>query len=171
MSDDKHEIVVGNRIRGKNSELVAVVVKVLDAGYLMVHEEEFDMDLNIHHSEVVIDALNPVDFFRIGPAKKSDQAAKKSPTSMRVDLHLEKIPDRLKGPHIPALESQQYYLKERLATALREGVSQITIIHGKGSGILHKKCLALLKSYPQCRQVKILKVALEAAHGIEVSLK
>jgi len=97
MANEKHGIVVGNRIRGKNSELVGVVVKVLDAGYLMVHEEEFDMDLNIHHSEVVVDELNPIDFIRISPKKEMDQYSKKKSKSLRIDLHLEKIPDRLKG--------------------------------------------------------------------------
>jgi len=171
MSDDKHRIVAGNRVRGKNSALVGTVVKVLDAGYLMIHEDEFDMDLNLHHSEVVVDALNPMDLKTFMPKKEVDRSESKRTQNLRIDLHLEKIPARFKGPHIPALESQKQYLQERLSMALREGISQLTIIHGKGAGTLHKTCLSLINGYPQCRQIKVLKVALESAHGIEVSFK
>jgi|GEM_PF-2093044 len=171
MADDKHQISEGDRVRGKNSELVGIVVKVLDAGYLMVHEEEFDMDLNVHQSEVVFDELNPIDFYRVVPKKDKGAPSAKRPQELRIDLHLEKIPTRLKGPQIPALESQLQYLQERMAQALQQGCSQLIIIHGKGSGILHQRCMRQLKSYPQCRELKILKVALEAPHGINVRLK
>lgn len=171
MAENKYSFKVGDRVRGKNTELVAVVVKILDAGYLMVHEEEFDMDLNILCSEVVLDQLNPLEIKNSSPIKTDKRHAPIKVTQIRIDLHYEKLPARFKSANSSPLEAQLDYLKERLAVALRESHKVITLIHGKGAGTLHKACLNLLKTYPQCRDLKVLKVALEPPHGIEIVLK
>lgn len=177
MADEKHSFEVGDEVRGKNSQLIGVVLKILDAGYLMIRESEFDMEMNVHASEVIKTTMDPLSI------KHSPKSRKQSPlnlnlnlnlkkaAALRVDLHWEKLPKHNKNAYAAPIEAQIAWCREQLAKALREGIKEVTIIHGKGSGALHKRVMALLKTYPQIKEVEVIKAALEEAHGVKVRLR
>lgn len=182
MADEKHSFEVGDEVRGKNTELIGVILKVLDAGYLMIRESEFDMEMNVHSSEVVLTTLSPLSLKKTGIPKdtksegaglRPDRGSGKSGkgAALRVDLHWEKLPKHNRHAYPTPIEAQIAWCREQLAKALQQGVREVTIIHGKGSGALHKKVMALLKTYPQIREMEVLKVALEEAHGVKVRLR
>lgn len=180
MADGAHFFEVGDEVRGKNTELIGVVLKVLDEGWLMIRECEFDMEMNVHSSEVVRTTLSPLSLKKTGIPKdtaKSGGARERGSersgkgAALRIDLHWEKLPKHNKNAYPTPAEAQIAWCGEQLARALREGVKEVTIIHGKGSGALHKKVMALLKTYPQIKAIEVLKVALEEAHGVIVRLR
>ncbi|HCS20869.1 MAG TPA: hypothetical protein DIW47_09990 [Bacteroidetes bacterium] len=184
MADEKHSFEVGDEVRGKNTELIGVVLKVLDAGYLMIRESEFDMEMNVHSSELVKTTLNPLSLKKTGkpketksggaglrPERGSGRGKKGLGAALRIDLHWEKLPKHNRHAYSTPSEAQIAWCGEQLARALREGIKEVTIIHGKGSGALHKKVMSLLKTYPQIKEMEILKVALEEAHGVRVRLQ
>ncbi len=185
MADEKHSFEVGDEVRGKNSQLIGVVLKVLDAGYLMIRESEFDMEMNVHSSELVITTLSPLSLKKTGTPKDKSGGAGLRPERgsgrgngkkglgavLRVDLHWEKLPKHNRNAYSTPSEAQIAWCKEQLAKSLREGVKEVIIIHGKGSGALHKSVMALLKTYPQIKEVEVIKAALEEAHGVKVRLR
>lgn len=177
MADGAHSFEVGDEVRGKNTELIGVVLKVLDAGYLMIRESEFDMEMNVHSSEVIKTTMDPLSI------KNSPKSRNQSPlnlnlnlnlkkgAALRIDLHWEKLPKHNQHAYPTPSEAQIAWCQEQLAKALQQGVREVTIIHGKGSGALHKKVMTLLKTYPQIKEVEVLKAALEDAHGVRVRLR
>lgn len=169
MDDPKHDYQVGDAIRGKDTELRGRVLKILDAGYLMILETVFDMEMNIHISEIVKDNLNP-NLIRSGAAPKEITKPTSRLQSVRIDLHLEKLPHSYKNMR-HALEAQLLFLRDKIAIYLNQGLKEITIIHGKGSGTLHQKIKRLLKDYPQIKEIHELKVALDKPHGIQIKMK
>ncbi|MHB1277668.1 MAG: Smr/MutS family protein [Bacteroidia bacterium] len=189
MADEKHSFEVGDEVRGKNSQLIGVILKILDAGYLMIRESEFDMEMNVHSSEVVKTTLSPLGLKKTGIPKDTDKTGsggaglrpergsgrgsgkKGLGAALRVDLHWEKLPKRNRNAYSSPIEAQIAWCREQLARGLREGVKEVTIIHGKGSGALHKRVMALLKTYAQIKEVEVLKAALEDAHGVKVRLR
>lgn len=166
MTDFKHPFQIGDQVRGKDTELVGVVIKILDAGYLMIRESEYDMDMNVHCSEVVPNQLNPLELRGIPDKYKKEEKAIISSKSKQVDLHWEKLSQRNKQGYATPMEAQLAYFQLHLNKAKHEGVKELTIIHGKGSGTLHKRILALVRNASQVKGIEILKSALEPPHGI-----
>ena len=161
-----YEFQAGDPVRGKDSELRGVVLKVLDKGWLMVRETEFDMEVNVHSDEVVLSSM-PTDKLSYPLAPKEEQPSRKV-KSQHIDLHLESIPVSIRKRHTHPAEAQLEFLRKCLHTCLQQGCSQLEIIHGKGSGNLHKRILELLRNHAQVRYVEPLKAALEKPHGIRV---
>ncbi|MBI1221774.1 MAG: hypothetical protein GC180_04140 [Bacteroidetes bacterium] len=168
MTEPGHDFQIGDPIRAKDSDLKGRVIKILDAGYLMILDLEFDMELNLHHSEIVKDELDPSRIISHNSPK--DSIAKNIPRSLCVDLHQEKLPSTYRNT-MPVLQGQLDYSQDRLLYCLHSGCKEVLFIHGKGSGALHQRLLNLLKGFPQIQSIEIQKVAFEKPHGIRVLFK
>jgi len=69
-----------------------------------------------------------------------------------IDLHIEKLnPNLVYSPAQGILQYQINALEKYLNQVEVQGVSYITIIHGKGAGILKKEVLHLLKFRPKVK--------------------
>lgn len=77
---------------------------------------------------------------------------------IRIDLHMEAIPEEFKRPHIPHLDSQMNYLKFRL-NAMRKMTTNtnllVEIVCGKGQGILIKEVIRYLDHVPWVKIVNV----------------
>lgn len=154
----------GDEVRGKDSTLKAKVLKVLDRGYLMVYEQEFGMEMNVHESELVL-----VQRFDPGFAQQKADIAKPKNLKKRIDLHASKLPSNYR--YRPLLQAQCDYAAYQLAIASQESYIQLEIVHGKGQGVLHKKLVQLCQSHPAVKSIKIQKAALELPHAIVIHFR
>ncbi|MDX5321163.1 MAG: Smr/MutS family protein [Bacteroidota bacterium] len=166
MKDPAHTFQPGDRICGKDTELKGLVLKVLDEGWLMILETEFDMEMNIHSKEVVPVAFDEKTSIRT-PPKESPSSPGSRIQSIRVDLHWEKIPARFKGSGIP-LQSQLDYSRYMLSDCIQKGIKSCLLIHGKGEGILHQELLRLCKGFSGIKALTPKKVAFEKPHALEI---
>lgn len=153
---------IGDEVRGKDSLIKGKVLKILDAGYLMILESEFEMEMNIHESEVI--KAEPIQFTTNKVVK--DSVKPKKTGSTRLDLHFEKLPQNYRNEGV--LFGQLSFCDYHLAKAIQSGITSMEIIHGKGSGKLHQEILKRIKSNPGVKSYKIQKAALELPHAILV---
>ncbi len=74
---------------------------------------------------------------------------------MEIDLHLTK--DIINSPYFDpknALSIQISILEKELDNAILKNITEMTIIHGIGEGILKKEVIKVLKNYPLVSEIK-----------------
>ena len=71
-----------------------------------------------------------------------------------IDLHIEVLnPSLLHAEPAQILAHQRTKLKEYLRAAIERHKRSVTVIHGKGEGVLRSEVLQLLKDFPEARGV------------------
>ncbi len=157
---------VGDKVSGLESDLRGTVVKILDAGYLMIHVEEYDMEVNLHEDELVKSDMQATKIS--SPKPKSEDITHHNQMTTTLDLHLGK---NKSGSQQHPLELQLNKLRSFLSLSVQNRVARITVIHGKGKGRLHQACLQFLRSDKRVKKLEILRAALHEPHGIIVYLR
>jgi DNA mismatch repair protein MutS2 len=159
----------GDEVRGKDTAIRGKVLKVLDEKWLMVLETEHNMEINLPAEELVKVEITGFDNVWQAPLQDLKPAKRKSRSYLVLDIHWEKIPSGYKNHLSAPLSVQLEYLDRQIAAALQEGYAGVRIIHGKGSGVLRKEVISLLRSKTYIKGLKTIKAALEPAHGTEIS--
>jgi len=72
-----------------------------------------------------------------------------------IDLHIEVLnPKLLHAEPAQILAHQRARLKEYVRTAIDRHKKYVTIIHGKGEGVLRSEVLDLLKDFPEVKRIE-----------------
>ncbi len=106
--------------------------------------KEFQVQIGIMKMKVQIDDLELID--------RPKQIEKKPMATVRGSNHHVKPELDLRGERF---EDAMLRVEKYLDDALLAGYSQVSIIHGKGTGALRKGVLQLLKSHPQVKNSKM----------------
>ncbi|HLF64888.1 MAG TPA: Smr/MutS family protein [Saprospiraceae bacterium] len=111
-----------------------------DLTLLPEEEDDFDLEaLGVHTKPI---PKNPFDF----------------PDT--IDLHIEELnPKLIDAEPALILAHQRSRLKDFLSAAIHHHKSQVTIIHGKGEGVLRSDVLTVLKEFSEIRTIE------EEGHG------
>ncbi len=140
---------VGDKVCCKNSSLKGEVVKLLDSRHVVIFDDEtgMEMDYSIHTLILVEASYNELTA-KI-PVKKEIPTGT-VPKHITIDLHTEKLPKNYRST--PVLQGQLDYLDYKLAMAIQQGVRTVTVVHGKGNGVLKNEVTKRVRSIPQVKR-------------------
>lgn len=139
---------IGDKVACTNSSLRGVVVKILDKKNVLLRDDDSGMELDYPTKTLVlIEAGHQQHTAKQAPTKDAPNTAKNTLTT--VDLHTEKLPSAYKTT--PALQGQLDYFDYKMALAIQQGIKKITIIHGRGSGVLGREVIKRLRSLPSVK--------------------
>ncbi|MFX3625804.1 MAG: Smr/MutS family protein [bacterium] len=142
---------MGDKVCCTNTSVKGIVVRLLDSRHVVLLDEETDMEIDypIHtltlveasHKELTNKAPTDKEEIKLTPQKNTS-----------IDLHTEKLPKSYRTS--TPLKGQLEYLDYKLALAISQGAKQLTIIHGKGNGILRNEVTKRLRKMPQIKSFK-----------------
>lgn len=123
------------------------IIHVLDNDCYLVFVEDADMEVPLHKSELYVTKTEVIlgmgEVFNIDEKVSSNHKKRNSSVEI-IDLHIERIPiDFKRNRH--DLEAQMAYLEHYLQYAVNQKKAGITIIHGKGNGVLKSKLTKFLR--------------------------
>ncbi len=140
---------VGDKVCCTNTSVRGVILKILDSRHVMLLDEETDMEIDYSiHTLILVEASHK-ELTAKNPINKEEVTRIPSTKNLSIDLHTEKLPKNYRTT--PPLHGQLDYLDYKLALAISQGTKQLTIIHGKGSGILRNEVTKRLRQLPQVK--------------------
>lgn len=145
---------IGDKVCCVNSPLRGTVVKILDSRHVVLHDDDTGMEIDYPiHTLILVEASHKELSAKQPIAKEEPIASKKTKvTNLAIDLHTEKLPRNYKTS--PPLYGQLDYLDYKLALAISQGAKQVTIVHGKGSGVLRNEVMKRLRILPQIKSIE-----------------
>lgn len=139
---------VGDKVCCTNTSVRGVILKILDSRHVMLLDEETDMEIDYSIHTLILVQASHADLTAKAPTSK--EVVKISPAkNLSIDLHTEKLPKNYRTS--PPLQGQLDYLDYKLALAISQKAKQLTIIHGKGSGVLRNEVIKRLRQLPQVK--------------------
>lgn len=139
---------VGDKVCCINTSVRGVIIKILDSRHVMLLDEETDMEIDYSiHTLILVEASHK-ELTAKAPTNK-EEVKSSSTKNISIDLHTEKLPKNYRTT--PPLHGQLDYLDYKLALAITQKVKQLTIIHGKGTGVLRNEVIKRLRQLPQVK--------------------
>ncbi len=142
---------VGDIVCCKNSSLRGAVVKLLDSRHVMLLEDETGMEIDYPIHTLILVEASYTELTATNPISKEIPTTI-APKNISIDLHTEKLPQNYRTT--PPLYGQLDFLDYKLALAIQQGVKQVTIIHGIGSGVLKNEVMKRLRAFPQVKSIE-----------------
>lgn len=140
---------VGDIVCCTNTSVKGKVLKILDSRHVMLLDDETEMEIDYPIHTLVLVEASHIDLTAKAAPNKEDLPSKPSKRNTIIDLHTEKLPKNYRTS--PPLHGQLDYLDYQLALAISQKTKQLTIIHGKGSGILRNAVIKRLRSLSQVK--------------------
>lgn len=139
---------VGDKVCCTNTSVRGVVLKILDSRHVMLLDDETDMEIDYSIHTLILVEASYKELTAKMPTNK-DEVRTSSVKNISIDLHTEKLPKNYRT--IPPLHGQLDYLDYKLALAISQKTKQLTIIHGRGTGVLRNEVIKRLRQLPQVK--------------------
>lgn len=137
-----HNFQKGDRVRGKDHPLRGIVTAILNDGRMMVLDEESEMELPEDPKAWVKEEILETPSLISAKEVRASKNKSNNDTAL-IDLHWEKIPRSYHSVNPEKLGCQIGYLKDMLV--MHSQTRKITIITGRGQGVLLKRVKELLR--------------------------
>lgn len=149
---------VGEKIKFLDSDGGGVIIQFLENNQVLIDSDHGFEEVHFLKDILAVDSeTDRVSAYRYIPeveptsnlkSKLSAKKTKRNAQYWEVDLHIETILDRYQ--HLTNYEIVQLQLKKcknAIERAIQKKVYKLTIVHGKGSGVLREEVHQLLKNY------------------------
>ena len=149
---------VGDRMKFLDSDGGGVIIRFLDNNQVLIDSDHGFEEVHLLKDILAVDSeTDRVSAYRYIPqaeqvsnlqSKPSSRKTKRNAQYWEVDLHIETILERYQ--HWPNYEIVQLQLKKcknAIERAIQKKVYKLTIVHGKGSGVLREEVHQLLNNY------------------------
>ena len=155
-----NKIKVGNSVSFLNEVGKGKVVKILNNHQaLILREDGFEDVYNITELIVVTAETHTEAAFKHIPEHHNDKESSIKKTSKRhkqnngkvweIDLHIEHLADNHRNlSNYEIVRIQISHCEFTIEKALKNNVSKLVVIHGKGEGVLKEEIRQLLNKYP-----------------------
>jgi dsDNA-specific endonuclease/ATPase MutS2 len=139
---------VGDNVCCKNSTLKGTITRLLDSRHVVILDTETGMEVDYPiHTLILVEASHK-ELTAKNPTQK-DTVAPTLSKNITIDLHTEKLPRNYRTH--PPLKGQLDYFEYKMALAIQQGVRTVTVVHGKGNGILKNEVTKRLRGLPQVK--------------------